>query len=125
MDAMAELDTLLEQAETTHREMQAALQSNDEKALRNIIGLRTKFAGHMSEMVGAVKNDSRLLANPELAREFEERFLEVRQQLARHQAKYRMTSMEENETEYRQSVVDVGRLQEDFYTWAKAALAKV
>src|SRR3990172_3223242 len=100
---MARLDTLLDEAEATHSEMQLALRNKDEKSLRNIIGLRTKFAGHMSEMVGAVKTDSRLLANPELAQEFEERFLEVRQKLAQHQAKYRMASMEENEAEYRQS----------------------
>ena len=121
---MARLDTLLDEAEATHSEMQLALRNKDEKSLRNIIGLRTKFAGHMSEMVGAVKTDSRLLANPELAQEFEERFLEVRQKLAQHQAKYRMASMEENEAEYRQSVAAVSRLQNDFYSWAKGALAR-
>lgn len=120
---MAQLDTLLADAEVTHRDMQSALARDDEKAVRDIIGLRTKFAGLMAELSGAIKNDSRLQANPELAAEFEKRFLDVRQQLAQHQAKFRMDLMQSDLPAYRSSVADVARAQDAFYVWAKGALS--
>ena len=119
---MPQLDTLLSDAESTHREMQRVLASNDASAVRAIIGLRTKFAGLMAEMMGAIKADSRLSANPELAAEFEKRFLEVRQQLAQHQAKFRMDLMESDLPAYRNSVSEVGKVQDAFYSWAKGVL---
>ena len=120
---MAQLDTLLADAERTHREMQAVLTRDDDRVVRDIIGLRTKFAGLMAEMLGAIKADSRLSANPDLAAEFEKRFLEVRQQLAQHQAKFRMDMMQSDLPAYRNSVAEVGRAQDSFYAWAKAALS--
>ena len=119
---MAHLDTLLADAERTHREMQTALAQNDATAIRQIVGLRTKFAGLMAEMMGAIKADSRLQADPDLAAEFEKRFLEVRQQLAKHQAKFRMDLMESDLPAYRASVAEVGRMQDGFYSWARGAL---
>jgi hypothetical protein len=119
---MAQLDTLLADAEKTHRDMQAVLTRNDEKAVREIISLRTKFAGLMSQMMGAIKADTRLSANPDLGAEFEQRFLEVRQQLAKHQAKFRMDLMESDLPAYRDSVTEVGKMQDAFYSWAKGAL---
>jgi hypothetical protein len=121
--AMAQLDTLLADAERTHREMQTALTRDDDKIVRDIIGLRTKFAGLMAEMLGAIKADSRLSANPDLAAEFEKRFLEVRQQLAQHQAKFRMDLMESDLPAYRDSVAKVGMAQDTFYAWAKGVLS--
>jgi hypothetical protein len=120
---MAQLDTLLADAETTHRAMQTAMASDDEDAVRKIIGLRTKFAGLMAELSGAIRNDARLSAKPELAAEFEKRFLEVRQQLAQHQAKFRMDMMQSDLPAYRNSVAEVGRAQDSFYAWAKSALS--
>ena len=120
---MAQLDTLLADAERTHREMQAVLSRDDEKVVREIIALRTKFAGLMAELSGAIKADGRLAAKPELAAEFEKRFLAVRQQLAQHQAKFRMDLMQSDLPAYRASVAEVGRAQDSFYNWARGALS--
>lgn len=120
---MAKLDELLADAEKTHRDMQDALQRSDDKAVRDIVGLRTRFAVHMADMIGAVRDDERLKTNPELAREFEARFLEIRQKLAQHQAKYRAATIEEDKAGYRASVAEMARLQEGFYSWAKTALS--
>jgi hypothetical protein len=119
---MAQLDTLLADAEKTHKDMQAALQSDAGKTARDIVGLRTKFATLMSEMIPAIKADSRLQANPDLAREFEARFLQIRQKLAQHQAKFRMASIESDMPGYRTSVAEIGQLQDSFYAWARGAL---
>lgn len=119
---MAQLDSLLAEAEKTHREMQAAVRDDAGKTARDIVSLRTRFASLMSEMIPAMKADSRLQANPDLAREFEEKFLQIRQKLAQHQAKYRMASIEGDLPGYRASVEEIRRLQEDFYNWARSAL---
>lgn len=121
---MAQLDTLLTDAEQTHRKMQDVLARNDDKAVREIISLRTKFAGLMAQMMGAIKADVRLAANTDLGAEFEKRFLDVRQQLAQHQAKFRMDLMEADLPAYRASVAEVGKVQDAFYAWAKGALSR-
>lgn len=119
---MAQLDTLLADAEKTHKDMQSAMQSDAGQTARDIVGLRTKFATLMSEIIPAMKADSRLQADPDLAREFETRFLEIRQKLAQHQAKFRMASIESDMPGYRASVDEVRKLQDAFYGWARAAL---
>ena len=119
---MAHLDTLLADAERTHREMQSVLSRNDERAVREIIGLRTKFAGLMADMMGAIKGDIRLQSKPELGQAFEQKFLEVRQQLAKHQAKFRMDLMVSDLPAYRASVSEVGKVQDAFYSWARGVL---
>jgi len=119
---MAQLDTLLAEVEKTHREMQAALQDDGGKTARDIVGLRTKFAKLVSEVIPAIKADSRLQANPDLGQEFENRFAEIRQRLAQHQAKFRMASIEGDMPGYRQSVSDLAVLQDRFYSWARDVL---
>jgi hypothetical protein len=119
---MAKLDTLLADAEKIHCDMRGALERNDAQAVREIIGLRTKFAGLMSEMMAAIKSDPRLAANPDLGAAFEQRFLDVRQHLAKHQAKFRMDLMESDLPAYSESVAEVGKVQDGFYTWAKGVL---
>jgi predicted nucleic acid-binding Zn-ribbon protein len=119
---MAHLDALLADAEKTHKEMQSALQADAGKTARDIVSLRTKFATLMSEIIPAMKSDARLQANPDLSREFESRFLEIRQSLAQHQAKFRMASIESDLPGYRSSVEEIRQLQEEFYTWTRSAL---
>ncbi|HSG35417.1 MAG TPA: hypothetical protein VLA37_12845 [Sphingomonadaceae bacterium] len=121
---MAQLDALLADIEKTHKEMQAALQDDGGKTARDIVGLRTKFARLVSEMIPAINGDDRLNRNPELKAEFEQKFSEVRQRLAQHQAKYRMASIEDDLAGYRQSVADLAVLQDSFYSWARGALAR-
>jgi len=119
---MAKLAALIADAEKTHKDMQSALQSDANKTARDIVGLRTKFATLMSEIIPAMKADPSLQGNPDLAREFEAKFLEIRQKLAQHQTKFRMASIESDMPGYRASVAEIGRLQDSFYSWARGIL---
>ena len=67
--------------------------------------------------------DSRLQARPEIGQEFQEKFFEMRQALAQHQSKWRSTNIDEDPAGYRRSTDELGRKQDDFYTWAKDTLA--
>ena len=120
---MAELDRILAEAQETHLQMQQAAKSSADRAVRDIVRLRTRFATLVAEMMGAIKADSRLQAKPELAREFEAKFFEMRQALAQHQGKWRSANIDADAAGYRRSTDELGRKQDDFYNWAKNTLA--
>jgi len=120
---MAELDRILGEAQDTHRLMQEAVKTSGDRAVRDIVRLRTRFATLVAEMMGSIKADSRLQAKPEVAREFEAKFFDMRQALAQHQSKWRSANIDEDPAGYRRSTDELGRKQDDFYTWAKNALS--
>ena len=72
---------------------------------------------------GSIKADSRLQAKPDVAREFESKFFDMRQALAQHQAKWRSANIDEDPAGYRRATDELGRKQDDFYAWAKNTLA--
>jgi hypothetical protein len=120
---MAELDRILGEAQDTHRQMQEAVKTSGDRAVRDIVRLRTRFATLVAEMMGSIKADSRLQAKPDVAREFEARFFEMRQALAQHQGKWRSANIDEDPAGYRRSTDELGRKQDDFYNWAKNTLS--
>lgn len=120
---MAELDRILGEAQETHRLMQEAVKTSGDRAVRDIVRLRTRFATLIAEMMGAIKTDIRLTARPELAQEFEKKFFEMRQALAQHQAKWRSTNIDADPAGYRRATDELGQKQDAFYAWAKNALA--
>jgi hypothetical protein len=120
---MAELDRILGEAQDTHRQMQEAAKAPGDRAVRDIVRLRTRFATLVAEMMGSIKADSRLQAKPDVAREFEAKFFEMRQALAQHQGMWRSANIDEDPAGYRRSTDELGRKQDDFYNWAKNTLS--
>ena len=120
---MAELDRILAEAQETHQQMQVAVRASGDRAVRDIVRLRTRFATLVAEMMGSIKADSRLQAKPDLAHEFEARFFDMRQALAAHQGKWRSTNIDEDTAGYRRATDELGHKQDEFYTWAKNVLA--
>lgn len=121
---MAELDRILAETESTHRQMHETLRRNSDQAIREIIRLRTRFATLVAELMAAMKTDPRLATNHDLSHEFEERFFLIRKRLAEHQARWRSAAIEEDPAGYRQSVEDLARVQDGFYSWARNSLAQ-
>ena len=119
---MAELDRILAEAQETHRLMQEAAKSPGDRAVRDIVRLRTRFATLVAEMMGSIKADSRLQAKPDVAREFESRFFEMRQALAQHQSKWRSANIDDDNAGYRRATDELGHKQDAFYNWAKNTL---
>jgi hypothetical protein len=120
---MAELDRILGEAQDTHRQMQEAAKAPGDRAVRDIVRLRTRFATLVAEMMGSIKADTRLQAKPDVARDFEAKFFDMRQALAQHQAKWRSANIDEDPAGYRRATDELGRKQDDFYGWAKNTLA--
>ena len=120
---MAELDRILAEAQETHLQMQQAAKSSADRAVRDIVRLRTRFATLVAEMMGSIRADFRLLSRSDIGREFEEKCFEMRLALAQHQAKWRSANIDEDPAGYRRSTDELGRKQDDFYNWAKNTLA--
>ena len=120
---MAELDRILSEAQETHKLMQEAVKSSGDRAVRDIVRLRTRFATLVAEMMGSIKADARLQAKPDVAREFESRFFDMRQALAQHQSKWRSANIDEDNAGYRRATDELGQKQDEFYTWAKNTLS--
>ena len=119
---MAELDRILSEAQETHKLMQEAVKTSGDRAVRDIVRLRTRFATLVAEMMGSIKADARLQAKPDVAREFESKFFDMRQALAAHQAKWRSANIDEDNAGYRRATDELGHKQDEFYTWAKNTL---
>ncbi|WAT16859.1 hypothetical protein OZN62_07855 [Aurantiacibacter sp. MUD11] len=119
---MADLDNILAEARETNDKMQAALGATDESTMRQIVRLRTRFATLVAEMMSAIRTDPRLAANPELKDQFDAKFAEMRQELAKHQHKWRSTEIESDEAGYRMAGREMGHKQDAFYRWAQDAL---
>jgi hypothetical protein len=120
---MAELDRILGEAQDTHRQLREAARTASDRAVRDIVRLRTRFATLIAEMMGSIKADARLQAKPDLAHEFEAKFFDMRQALAQHQGKWRSANIEEDTAGYRRATDELGRKLDDFYTWAKDTLS--
>ncbi|MEO6153899.1 MAG: hypothetical protein ABIT09_00100 [Croceibacterium sp.] len=118
-----ELDRILGEAQETHRAMQEAVRTSGDRAVRDIVRLRTRFATLVAEMMGALKADARLQKKPDIAHEFEAKFFDMRQALSQHQTKWRSAQIDADAQGYRRSTDELGRKQDEFYTWAKNALA--
>ncbi len=122
---MAELDRILGEAQETHRLMQEAVRTTGDRAVRDIVRLRTRLATLVAEMMGEIKTDARMSTQPDLAREFEKQFFEMRQALAQHQAAWRSANIDADTAGYRRATDALGRKQDEFYTWAKGALSRI
>ena len=120
---MAELDRILAEAQETHLQMQQAAKSSADRAVRDIVRLRTRFATLVAEMMGSIRADIRLQSRSDIGREFEEKFFEMRQALAQHQAKWRSANIDEDSAGYRRATDELGHKQDEFYNWAKNTLA--
>ena len=120
---MAELDRILADAQETHLQMQQAAKSSADRAVRDIVRLRTRFATLVAEMMGSIRADIRLQSRSDIGREFEEKFFEMRQALAQHQAKWRSANIDEDSAGYRRATDELGHKQDEFYNWAKNTLA--
>ena len=116
---MAKLDSSLSEAEQVYREMRTLADSGDTEGKKRLVQLRSRYAMLMLDILQARKVDERMLSDPELAKEFDSRFFEMRQSLANHQAKWRLQSIEDDTAGYMASAAGLNRVQDDFYQWAR------
>lgn len=121
---MATLDASLAEAEQVYRDMRKLADSGDPEGKKKLVQLRSRYAMLMLDILQARKVDERLVSDPELAKDFDNRFFEMRQALAGHQAKWRLQSIEDDITGYMASATGLNRAQDDFYLWTRGKFAQ-
>jgi hypothetical protein len=121
---MAKLDTSLAEAEQVYRDMRTLADSGDTEGKRKLVQLRSRYAMLMLDLLQARKVDERMLSDADLAQEFDNRFFEMRQTLANHQAKWRLQSIEDDTSGYMASAGELNRAQDEFYQWARGKFAQ-
>jgi hypothetical protein len=120
---MAQLDRILGEAHDTQRRMREVVKGSGDGAAREIVQLRTHLATLIADTMHAIKADSRLQVKPDMAREFDARFFDMRQTLAQHQARWRRSNIDEDPAAYRRATDELGRKLDDFFGWAIRTLA--
>ena len=116
---MAKLDSSLAEAEQVYREMRRLADSGDPEGKKQLVHLRSRYAMLMLDIIQARKIDQRMLSDGDLAKDFDNKFFEMRQTLANHQAKWRLDSIESDITGYMASAAGLNQAQDDFYQWAR------
>jgi hypothetical protein len=120
---MGKLDQGLAEAEQVFRQMRGLAESGEAEGKRALVQLRSRYAMLMLDILEARRTDDRLLSDPGLAREFDRRFLDLRQALAEHQATWRLQAIEDDTAGYMASAGGISQVQDDFYLWARGRLA--
>ena len=87
-----------------------------------IVQARVNVSNQYKAILDAMKDDSRLDADPELRDEFAKRLQECRHQLARHQVKWPMLSIAEDIEAYMNETEPVSKGNRDFIAWAHEVL---
>lgn len=87
-----------------------------------IVKARVHVSNQYRTLLDAMKEDARLEANPELKQEFAKRLQEIRHQLARHQVKWPLKAMEEDNATYQAETHAISAGNRTFITWAEKAL---
>ena len=87
-----------------------------------IVKARVHVSNQYRTLLDAMKDDARFETNPELKQEFAKRLQEIRHQLARHQVKWPLKAMEEDNETYQAETHAVSAGNRTFITWAEKVL---
>ena len=120
---MAEIHSILDRMDQTNSDILTAVRRTDAKRNMDVLALRDKFARDTGNLLRELETDPALVQRPELAGEMADRLFGVRQQLAAHQAKWRMVNVEEQHDVYLIACTQVNAVISDYIRWAKSALA--
>lgn len=114
---MGTLASALAEAEQMYRAMRTLGEQADRDSKDELIRQRSLYGMQMLEILQAAKTDPRLLSDPALKAEFEQRFFAVRKMLGDHQAKWRLDTIAADREGYLTSAKALSRAQDDFYHW--------
>lgn len=121
---MPTLRELIEQLREVQRAMGRAANAarGDSTRKRELVAARRRYGDHLLIVAKAIDADPRLRADPELAREFRERFSAMRSKLAFHQAKWSAVLIDTSDEDFEISAAGVRESNDAFAAWALGVL---
>lgn len=122
---MAKIETILGAMDRINTEMKTVVAGPAESRNQQIVGLRTAFSAETGNLLGELPVDDRLLSQPELFDEFQDRLADVRTMLASHQARWSIGNIDERRDDYLIATESVHGKIAAYLDWAKNSLVAV
>jgi len=119
---MNKLENVLVAMDQINDRMHNALRTTDAERNRKIVELRQEFATETGNLISLMPDDTRLISQPTLFIEFQDRLEAVRNRLTSHQAKWSIHDITERRIEYLTAADAVHASISDYVSWAKGTL---
>lgn len=124
MTLMAELEKVLGEMNRINDKMLRVVRSADKERNTQIVDLRHQFTAQTGNLIGLLPSDERLISQPTLFNEFQDRLSSVRRRLASHQAKWTIHDIDSHRNEYLDASKAVHNSIADYVTWARQSLRR-
>jgi len=121
---MAKIEAILGAMDRINSEMKSVVSAPPEARNRQIVGLRQEFSAETGNLLCELPSDDRLISQPALFDEFQERLDDVRTSLVNHQARWPICNIDERRDDYLIATETVHSKIADYIGWAKSSLAR-
>jgi hypothetical protein len=119
---MAKIETILGAMDRINAEMKLVVSEPPETRNRHIVGLRQEFSAETGNLLCELPGEERLVSQPALFDEFQERLDDVRAMLVNHQAHWSICNSDERRDDYLIATENVHGKIAAYLDWAKNTL---
>jgi len=119
---MAKIEAILTAMDRINAEMKTVVSRPPEDRNRHIVALRQEFAAETGNLLAERPTDERLVSQPALFGELQERLDDVRTMLVSHQARWSIGNIDERRDDYLIATESVHGKIADYLDWAKNSL---
>lgn len=119
---MPEIEDIFDRIVSSGAAAAAAAKKNEPGLARKLLQSRMAYNDESAKLLHAVKADARLQKNPEIAAQLNAQISQMRVQMGRMQAKWRMQAIEADLATYLADVAAVNRSNAALRDWVKATL---
>ncbi|WP_427964427.1 hypothetical protein [Altererythrobacter sp.] len=116
--------TCIDRLEEIVGDFKQVARTADNNMVRDILALRSAYAAEIAKLFTAVAEDARLKANPQIAEEFQRRFMEARHLIAKMQTRWRVADIENDPHGYLEDIRMIDAHSAGAREWGKRALQK-
>jgi hypothetical protein len=122
---MANIESILGAMDRINAEMKTVVAGPLEGRNQQIVGLRQEFAAETGNLLCELPGEERLVSDPDLFLEFQDRLDTVRTMLANHQTRWSIGNIDERRDDYLIATESVHGKIADYLDWAKNTLVAV
>jgi hypothetical protein len=122
---MANIESILGAMDRINSEMKTAVVGPPERRNQQIVELRTEFSAETGNLLCQLPAEERLVSDPELFDEFQDRLDDVRTMLTQHQTRWSIGNIDERRDDYLIATETVHGKIAAYLDWAKNSLTPV
>ncbi|HEX7751107.1 MAG TPA: hypothetical protein VF440_01780 [Novosphingobium sp.] len=122
---MAEIEDIFDRIVACSADAEAAAAAKDSGLARRLLQIRVAYNDESAKLLHAVKADPRLKTNAEIASQLDAHISQMRVQMGRMQAKWRMHEIEADPASYLLEIKRINRAIEETRDWVRATLGAI